>query len=163
MTCRTCGARCHGRFCKPCGRDEHRNQELYPDKQDDTPAEKILYECTECGGRYQAEGPGCPHCGYYGGRYAGDSAEEPQFITDGGRSIDDYADLGQLAGDGGQQLAETIEVVREDLEALRTSMQLAEKQLDSDDPNIHTNGHARVSDAIRRIETMLQGDDHDAN
>lgn len=59
--------------------------------------------------------------------------------------------------DGG----ETVEVSREDLEALKTSMQLAEKQLNSDDQNIWVCGHARVTDAICRISSMLEEADDD--
>lgn len=33
MMCQKCGARCQGRFCKVCGRDEHREQALTPESQ----------------------------------------------------------------------------------------------------------------------------------
>jgi hypothetical protein len=104
MTCRRCGKRCQGRYCQSCGRDEHREQSL---DTDEASTDKITYECTDCGGRYQAESPGCPHCGHYGGRYAGDDADEPALVTDGGRSLDDYVDLGDMVAESAQSDSST--------------------------------------------------------
>lgn len=95
--CNRCGARTNRRLCRHCELDDRYAHAFDEDEdKDDTPAEKTLFECPECNGRYKAEGPGCPHCGYYGGRYAGDDAQESQLVTDGGRSLDDYVDLGEI-------------------------------------------------------------------
>lgn len=107
MTCRTCGARCHGRFCKPCGRDFHRDQGITNESDDEDSTDVLRYECCNCHKQYQNEGPGqCPHCGNWGARYAGEvESESEPMTTDGGRSLDDYVDLDeQIVGDGGQEV-----------------------------------------------------------
>lgn len=94
--CKLCGSRCQGRFCKSCGRDEHRDQRLSPHERV-VKTDKIIYDCTGCGGRYRSDSPGdCPHCGHYGARYAGDDAAGPELMTDGGITIDDYVDIGVI-------------------------------------------------------------------
>lgn len=74
MTCEVCGARCQGRFCKPCGRDRHREQSLETENTDESQDEtdQITYRCTQCGCEYENEGLGqCPDCGGHRARATG--------------------------------------------------------------------------------------------
>jgi hypothetical protein len=97
--CRKCGKRCHGRYCKNCGRAEHREQRLSPHERV-TETETLLYDCTGCGARYRSDSPGdCPHCDHYGARYAGDDADKPPLVADGGQTTEDYIDLGERYDD----------------------------------------------------------------
>lgn len=74
MSCRKCGTRCHGRFCVPCRRDEHREDDISGDELSDENSDQDLleYECTACSHEYLAKSLGCPECGAQRGRYIGE-------------------------------------------------------------------------------------------
>lgn len=67
MSCQNCGrSGVHGKFCKPCGRDRDRDQEVDPDHGTDAPEKARRYECTAdgCGETYMDTGwDPCPACG----------------------------------------------------------------------------------------------------
>lgn len=66
MSCNKCGARCRGRFCKECARDDHRKDDH---ETTDTDTKTLQYECSDCQETYRSDGPGqCPHCGNWGAR-----------------------------------------------------------------------------------------------
>lgn len=74
MTCQLCGSDCVGKFCKACGRDQHREDSL---ETDETPTEDLLvYECSTCGKTYRAECLGaCPFCDSHRARCLGEAGD----------------------------------------------------------------------------------------
>lgn len=96
MTCSRCGTRCNGRLCRDCELVDRYDTGPVGGESNEETDNSLIYECCDCGGQYQNEGPGqCPHCGYYGARYVAEP-ESKSVMTDGGRTVDDYVDLDDL-------------------------------------------------------------------
>lgn len=76
MSCRTCGARCHGSYCADCKRERHMwAEDVTGGEADSTKDTQNLYKCTQCQHTYFAGSLGqCPKddCDSHRARYIGD-------------------------------------------------------------------------------------------